>query len=255
MTHVPDAPAAEKSEDEVQEEIKRYLKFEGGRGELQAPLVWWKVSGWAVANELAALMCRSVNIASQKHARDAGITEGIPELLWGGVVPFGRAGDATDWHSSRVDQPTPVSFGHEQPVDQTRLKVPKVNRAHHRLVFKNCGIPITQFRTKNELLEVLIELIQSTCSCGEMMDLSNSRSSLVHDRLVENGLLHRDISIQNVMILQVKNTGIYRGYLIDFDYCTILQFTWRGLIRGGSHSNPSTTNYHRRTTTIYGKTY
>ena len=46
MTHVPDAPAAEKSEDEVQEEIKHYLKFEGGRGELQAPLVWWKVTLW-----------------------------------------------------------------------------------------------------------------------------------------------------------------------------------------------------------------
>ena len=121
-----------------------------------------------------------------RRARDAGITEGVPELLWGGVVPFGRAGDATDRHSSRVDQPTPVPVEHEQPVDQTRPKVPKVNRAHRRLVFKNCGIPITQFRTKKELLEVLIELIQSTCSCGEMTDLSNSRSSLVHDRLVKN---------------------------------------------------------------------
>jgi hypothetical protein len=45
MAHVPNAPATEKSEDDIQEEIKRYLKFEGGRGELQAPLMWWKVSG------------------------------------------------------------------------------------------------------------------------------------------------------------------------------------------------------------------
>lgn len=32
------------SKDQLKEEIQRYFKFEGGRGELQNPLAWWKVS-------------------------------------------------------------------------------------------------------------------------------------------------------------------------------------------------------------------
>ena len=36
------------------------------------------------------------------------------------------------------------------------------------------------------------------------------------------GLLHRDISIRNVMMLKEKNTDIYRGFLIDFDYMQLL---------------------------------
>ena len=58
MAHVPDAPATEKSEDEVQEEIKCYLKFEGGRGELQAPLVWWKVSGMGPCQQTGRTLIR-----------------------------------------------------------------------------------------------------------------------------------------------------------------------------------------------------
>lgn len=34
---------AEQSKDRLQEEIRRYLKFEGGRGDLANPLSWYKV--------------------------------------------------------------------------------------------------------------------------------------------------------------------------------------------------------------------
>lgn len=31
------------SEDQVTDEVKRYFKFEGGPGDIQHPLAWWKV--------------------------------------------------------------------------------------------------------------------------------------------------------------------------------------------------------------------
>jgi len=85
-----------------------------------------------------------------QHARGLDVIQGIPEVIWAGTVSFGGRADSTDQHSSRHDRPT-----NAQP-DGTLV------RTHHRLVFKNCGIPITKFRNKKELLEVFIELIQGT---------------------------------------------------------------------------------------------
>ena len=134
----------------------------------------------------------------------------------GGVVSFDGKDDTTDQHSSRIDRPALASFEHEQPVNEPSLKRKRkahekanVIRAHRRLVFKDCGIPITQFRNKRELLEVLIELIQRTCCCCEIIGLSNPPSCLVHERVVKKDLLHRDISIRNMMMLKERNTDIY----------------------------------------------
>jgi hypothetical protein len=41
---VAEVPVAEASQDRLQDELRRYFKFEGGRGEISNPLGWWKVS-------------------------------------------------------------------------------------------------------------------------------------------------------------------------------------------------------------------
>ena len=40
------------SEDLFKEETRQYLHFEGGRGELQDPLAWWKVHNWLFVTQL-----------------------------------------------------------------------------------------------------------------------------------------------------------------------------------------------------------
>ena len=54
------APVAE-SEDRLQDELRQYFKFEGGRTSLAASLAWWKVS------PLSQLLISSL-ISKQKHA-------------------------------------------------------------------------------------------------------------------------------------------------------------------------------------------
>ena len=43
-SHVPSTPAVRSTPEEIfREELKRYLAFEGGRGNLTDPLGWWKI--------------------------------------------------------------------------------------------------------------------------------------------------------------------------------------------------------------------
>ncbi|KAG5637925.1 hypothetical protein DXG03_004299 [Asterophora parasitica] len=128
-----------------------------------------------------------------KYAEKAGIDD-IPEIMCVDEVKFGGRVDTTDAHFRDT-----LSSGPE-------------NRIHRRQVTKSFGIKITEFRNKKELLQVLIQLIQ------------------IHERLVTAGLLHRDISVQNLMMWYGPNgpptdrqERVRRGFLIDFDYAAFIK--------------------------------
>ncbi|KAF8631087.1 hypothetical protein AX17_005167 [Amanita inopinata Kibby_2008] len=137
------------------------------------------------------------------EARDMGIENGIPELVSAESVLFEGAEDTTDRHSFSDKRPEagPTSSGKPQRRKKEMQEDESWKiRVHRRYVFKGCGIPITQFKNKEELLRVLIDLIRT------------------HKRLVDADLLHRDISLNNVMLWKVLNEERRTGFLIDFDY-------------------------------------
>ncbi|KAI5799245.1 hypothetical protein DFH27DRAFT_88565 [Peziza echinospora] len=73
-------------------------------------------------------------------------------------------------------------------------------RIHTFLITDNIGRNITSFQTVKELLEVLRDAI------------------ICHQSLLENaGILHRDVSINNVMINKNPMEGKPKGFLIDLD--------------------------------------
>ncbi|KZT22981.1 hypothetical protein NEOLEDRAFT_1070149 [Neolentinus lepideus HHB14362 ss-1] len=78
-------------------------------------------------------------------------------------------------------------------------------RVHRRLVFEPFGVPITWFKTKKELI-------------GAMRDVIRAHRDLV----VKTGIIHRDISINNVMLIDAseEGNGHRKGLLIDLDYAT-----------------------------------
>lgn len=73
-----------------------------------------------------------------------------------------------------------------------------VNRVHTRLITTK-GRPITQFRSNRELLLALRDAIQG------------------HRSLFRHGILHRDISVNNIMITLGHRSDGFHGFLIDLD--------------------------------------
>ncbi|PFH46248.1 hypothetical protein AMATHDRAFT_70284 [Amanita thiersii Skay4041] len=132
------------------------------------------------------------------HARENGITEGIPEIISAKSALFDGKEDTTHnflddkfWTNCRLE-------GKEGKLAKDMLE----NRLHKRLIFRGCGIPITNFRNKKELLQILADSVQ------------------VNKKLREKELLHRDISIKNLMM--TCDGPRYQGLLIDFDYMAIM---------------------------------
>ncbi|KZT22979.1 hypothetical protein NEOLEDRAFT_1137056 [Neolentinus lepideus HHB14362 ss-1] len=78
-------------------------------------------------------------------------------------------------------------------------------RVHRRMVFEPFGVPITWFKTKKELI-------------GAMRDVIRAHGDLTE----KTGIIHRDISINNVMLIDAseEGNGHRKGLLIDLDYAT-----------------------------------
>ncbi|TFY78658.1 hypothetical protein EWM64_g5356 [Hericium alpestre] len=95
----------------------------------------------------------------------------------------------------------------ENEVD-TRIERVQCNRIHSRLVMASFGHPLTKFANLLELLAALHDAIAG------------------HQWLYENGILHRDISIGNILITGLEDSN--RGILIDLDYA-IKHFKYESL--------------------------
>ncbi|KAG2128897.1 uncharacterized protein EDB93DRAFT_1095804 [Suillus bovinus] len=75
---------------------------------------------------------------------------------------------------------------------------------HQHLVMESYAVPITYFSRRMELLECLIDVINAHCE------------------IIGQGILHCDISLNNIMIyFEYTINGIFaRGLLIDYNYAT-----------------------------------
>ena len=103
-------------------------------------------------------------------------------------------------------------------------------RVHRRIVMKPVGRHITNFKSLKELVGAFMDITKgssispSTSSATSMLIIIYS----AHAVLCNKGILHRDISINNVMLSSPKNTECpAKGLLIDYDYafCSSLLFS------------------------------
>ncbi|KAJ2472256.1 hypothetical protein IWW56_006184, partial [Coemansia sp. RSA 2131] len=121
-------------------------------------------------------------------ADDRALDGTYPRLEAGGVVQIKYAGGV-------VDDTTQLIL--EDIHENTHAKVPA--RIHRRIVMSPVGNPLQRVESADELIVVV----------GDVM--------AAHSAIAKRcGLLHRDLSVNNIMFHRDANGGV-RGMLIDFD--------------------------------------
>ncbi|EPQ50517.1 hypothetical protein GLOTRDRAFT_12818, partial [Gloeophyllum trabeum ATCC 11539] len=75
---------------------------------------------------------------------------------------------------------------------------------HHRCILDSVGIPLSRFSSTRQVLEAYYD------------------SLLGHERMGEKKILHRDISVNNIMISAYPDMEKCRGFLIDMEYVTVV---------------------------------
>ncbi|KAJ2580695.1 hypothetical protein GGH95_002451, partial [Coemansia sp. RSA 1836] len=111
----------------------------------------------------------------------------IPEVKMGGRVWFDLSGEYTE------DNTTSMYTG----IVEKAKESPRF-RAHRRIVMSPIGKPLHTVESAEEFVTVVCDAMRC------------------HDAIVQHcGVLHRDISENNVLV--VRQDGIARGLLIDFD--------------------------------------
>lgn len=95
------------------------------------------------------------------------------------------------------------------------------NRIHSRLIMSTFGWSVRYFKSLPEVLGVMRDAIAGKIPCGvlclSVYRLLNASSSPGHQFLFKQGVLHRDISYGNILIIPDGKVG-NRGVLIDLDF-------------------------------------
>jgi hypothetical protein len=91
------------------------------------------------------------------------------------------------------------------------------SRTHVRLVLKPCARPLHMFRTLKELVKALRDIVMSKCLVELCKSIELISLLLVQKTAVEErGILHRDSSLNNAMILDCLDTSM--GFLINWEF-------------------------------------
>ncbi|EPQ50500.1 hypothetical protein GLOTRDRAFT_133873 [Gloeophyllum trabeum ATCC 11539] len=77
-------------------------------------------------------------------------------------------------------------------------------RVHHRCILDSVGIPLSRFTCTREALEAIYD------------------SLLGHEHMSKKDILHRDISVNNIMISAYPEVEKCKGFLIDVEYATVI---------------------------------
>ncbi|KDR76379.1 hypothetical protein GALMADRAFT_140084 [Galerina marginata CBS 339.88] len=157
--------------------------------------------------------------------------EGVAQIVAEEIVQVGGENDTTARIRAIIDR---RKYSRAKWLDELETRV------HRRIVMTPFAVGLTHFSTKKELVSVFIDAIAT------------------HRRLVEKGILHRDISLHNVMIYQpipssdtekagaqccdgepVGGTqykdgkaGLRRGFIIDLDYAIFMEEEDRDVATG-----------------------
>ncbi|KZT29130.1 hypothetical protein NEOLEDRAFT_1057310, partial [Neolentinus lepideus HHB14362 ss-1] len=125
------------------------------------------------------------------RARNMGV-EGVPTLVAEDSPLFRGEKDTTETIRPSLQDPTYRTAFERRD-----------RRQHRRLVLEPFAIPITFFRSLKELIKGFIDAITAH-----------------RDLLNMAGILHRDISLNNIMLIDMPD-GSRKGLLIDLDYAVV----------------------------------
>ena len=112
-------------------------------------------------------------------------------------------------------------FGHRTVSASCRTTAgPEHDRGHVRIVISTVGKPITDFDSTYEMVTALRDAIMGT-SIGFLVHSAMLiwQCSVGHEGAYKAGIIHRDVSRGNVMILK-KPDGTTGGFIHDFDYAS-----------------------------------
>ncbi|KZT69928.1 hypothetical protein DAEQUDRAFT_689871 [Daedalea quercina L-15889] len=152
-------------------------------------------------------------LALQRGAQGTATTEGGDESGDHSVNPSSALEDCfRDFPALQV--PYSRVLGHRTVTASCRDRNEHNERGQMRLVMKTVGTPITDFQSTYEMVTVLRDAIEG------------------HRQAYLAGIVHRDISQGNVMILRTKDGVV--GFIHDFDYA----FSWKWFLR--SQGKPET---------------
>ncbi|KAJ2395341.1 hypothetical protein GGI23_004344, partial [Coemansia sp. RSA 2559] len=136
-------------------------------------------------------------------------TSVYPRITCGGTVRISTGGSATARDTSQLvlagldayaRWTVPHGFRRRASGSPAPPHTQRLRRLHRRMVTGPIGIPIQTLSTEQEVISVLADAMQSHA-----------------DILHHAGVLHRDISLNNIMAARTPG-GELRGMLIDFDH-------------------------------------
>ncbi|KDQ51246.1 hypothetical protein JAAARDRAFT_199278 [Jaapia argillacea MUCL 33604] len=139
----------------------------------------WREEGWRSEGEI--------------YDEIYGRKEGCPDS---GTFPFGVA---------RMDRDVDLGNDTDDPHHQTRVpdfdKGKYIKRTHHRAILLSVGIPLHRFSSTRQLIEAIRDAI------------------IGHKNMVEAGLIHRDVSVNNILIsANPKDEQGAKGFMIDPEF-------------------------------------
>ncbi|OBZ70522.1 hypothetical protein A0H81_09098 [Grifola frondosa] len=93
-------------------------------------------------------------------------------------------------------------------------------RSHMRFVMDTVGKSLDKFERTRELVEAMRDAIKGLSNLSNIIAPSNSDGCMAGHRLaLEAGVLHRDVSVGNVMIALDRP---FEGFIHDFDYSSFV---------------------------------
>ena len=132
--------------------------------------------------------------------------QGVPTLIWGGAV---QASLPTT--NNQHDDNT--LWLHDMYSDRRTF------RSHRRLVLSPVGENLSTFTSLGELIAALRDVaVGMSMTKSYLLCL---HSATAHKACCEKGILHRDISFNNILLVRYENESPHKlrqGMLIDFDY-------------------------------------
>jgi Fungal protein kinase len=97
-------------------------------------------------------------------------------------------------------------------------------KIHRRLVLSPIGISIIEFNSMREFVLAIIDIVEGMLLDKIRGSESDTRVILVLQRLhQEHKILHRDISLNNIMLVRDNDGNFECGLLIDFDYAALIR--------------------------------
>ncbi|OBS17101.1 hypothetical protein FPOA_12378 [Fusarium poae] len=135
---------------------------------------------------------QAANYRPERPIRRSNVASGAPR------DDRGRAGASRKRSSSQISAPLPSSK-RSCSVSSAKAASSLPNRVHRRVILRDYGMPIYKASSRSALLAAFERCIEG------------------HESLHKAGLLHRDISINNLMINEDDDNPSWPSFLIDLD--------------------------------------